>query len=226
MKKTFLCMALGMGLSILQVSCGSRIGDLSSESVSSTVPVSESDGIVTAAVDSSRDATIAASSSGALADSSIKIPAGTLQVDAAAVNIDMGPAVDQTNDVALAMGFSAQAIGDGTAPLFVGGSENPVAIKEGGLLQLSMPLVISNEDLELRLHSGGHLALLYVVYTGNGYKAGIRVLGEEDLRGIFVETSVSGLGFFRVVYLGVHVENKEVLVNFTPAIKRSTISTN
>lgn len=225
MKNTFVCIALSMGLSLAQFGCGSRIEDLKSQSTSSTVPVTESsDGIVTGLVDTTRDAKIAASGSGALADSSILIPAGALQIDGASVSIDVGPAVDQTQEVATAMGFSAQAIADGTAPLFVSGSDAPVAVKENELIQLSMPLPIKAEDLKLQLHSGGHLALLYVVYTGSGYKAGIKTLSEADLRGIFIETKVSGLGFFRVIYLGVHVEDKEVQVNFSPSIKRGTLN--
>ncbi len=220
--KYFFKLCISFALLAAQLGCESAIEDLKSGTTTSSVAVSESDGIVTGLVNPAQDAKIAASQGGALADSSVYIPSGSLQIDAASVNIEVGPAVDQTADIATAIGFSSQAIGDGTAALFVGGADGPIGLKAGQTLQISMPLPIKNDALSL--HSGGHLALLYVYYTGTGYKAGLKVLDPEaDLRGIFIETSVPGLGFYRIVYLGVHVESKEIEVNFTPSVQRSVL---
>ncbi len=206
-----------LSLSLLLVSgCGSTIEDLKSESQQSTVPTTEADGVVTATVTASKDAKVVASRSGNVADSSIEISAGTLVITTDSVDLAMGEATDRTADLAPSLGFTAQTVVDGTTSLFVGSAAG-ASIATLQPMTLNLPLPIKADSLKLA--GGGQLALIYLIYTSSGYKAGIKPLESADLKGVFVNTKVDGLGFYRVIYLPVKVPAKEVEVTLTPSLK-------
>ncbi len=199
----------------MQAGCESQIDDLKSESLQSSVPTTESGGVVTATVDPNKSATILASSTGELADSSITMAAGTLAISTATVQVAMGPATDSSANVASALGFATTAIGGGTSPIFVGGVGQNIATNNP--LTISFPLPVTAGDLTLK-ESTGSLALLYVIYTTAGYKVGIKPLTSSDFSGIFIKTEVAGLGFYRIVYLPTAIAAKEVAATFTPGL--------
>ena len=207
---------LALSLSfLLTAGCGSKIDDLKSETQSSTVPTTETDGVVTATVNPKADAKIVASRGGSLADSSIEITAGTLAIDTASVALAMGEAGDQTAALAPSLGFSAATVVDGTTALFVGPTGSPIGVSNPMVLNLPLPIT----EKSLKLTGSGQLALIYLIYTEGKYRAGIKPLEAADLRGVFINTEVNGLGFYRVIYLPTKVEAKVIDSVLTPSLK-------
>lgn len=216
MKNILSSVAIGLIFSVLP-GCGSQVEDLKSESIQSSVPTTEANGVVTATVSKDAEARIVASGSSTVADSSINIPAGSLAITTDTVQLAAGEASDQTTALASALGVQTATIGDGSSPFFVGGVNQNIATTQA--LQISIPLPITSSSIKLA--DNGQLVLLYLVYTSTGYKAGLKILGTADLRGIFVESEVAGLGFYRVVYIATKVEAKEISVTLTPSLKSS-----
>ncbi|WP_141732772.1 hypothetical protein [Oligoflexus tunisiensis] len=100
--KLFVTFALA---SLLMSGCDSKIEDLESKGLTSNIPVTESDGVVTGTVSSTAttDQMIVASASSNVADAAVTFPPGSLTVS---TEISLGEATDKSAGILAELGVT------------------------------------------------------------------------------------------------------------------------
>ncbi|MGE0173127.1 MAG: hypothetical protein AB7T49_10090 [Oligoflexales bacterium] len=208
LNRYFMAAALGLALT----SCDSTIEDATSKRPKTNVSHSEEDGVVTADAKADSDNTIVASSDSDSAGSYVDIPAGALAVD---TDLLMGDGKDKSADILNKLGVSTStnAIVSKSAPMVVQGADDVELAKP-----FTVALPIPQQD-GFTLTASGKLVFIYVVFTSEGLKAGIKALTAENLAGVFVKSEFEGLGYFQIAYFADEVEDQEVTYDTRPELE-------
>jgi hypothetical protein len=196
--------------------CSSDIDDVESKHETSNVATTEEGGVVTAELtaDATTDQRVVASGSSDVADASITIPPGALPT---AGTIAVGQADDQSAALLKEATGTDVAVSQAVAPLYAAPTADPIATT--GTLAITLPLPIDASSLKLTT-AAGKLVFIYLVYTKDGYKSGVKTLTTANLVGTFVHTDVLGFGYFQLAYVPATVEDKEVTSKSKPGLKK------
>jgi hypothetical protein len=187
--------------------CGSTIDDISSERTQSNIAVKDENGKVTGIALVNQRTVMVASNNADAKDSYISIPSGALSAN---TEIVMGDAQDKSIDLLGAIEVTATVVEKG-APLYVAPTGGHKAIS--GSLSLSLPLP-STDGFDLATASG-KLVFIYLIYTSDGWRAGIKTLTTSNLIGTYVSGEFKGLGYFQIAYMSAEIEDQEK--NYTGA---------
>jgi hypothetical protein len=196
--------ALILTLMVTVASCDSTIEDASSKRAKTNVSYEDKNGLVTAQAKADADNTIVASGDSDSAGSYVDLPAGALAVD---MELLMGDAEDESDAALTALGIDSgsNAIVSKSAPLYVNTESDDVKLAK----PMTVVLPIPKKD-GFTLMASAKLVFIYIIYTTDGYKAGIKALTAENLVGTFVTAEFEGLGYFQIAYFAKEVEETEV----------------
>jgi hypothetical protein len=205
-------------LAVAALGCGSKIDDLHSERPTSNIPVTESDGVVTATISAAAtsDQKVVGSPSSKAADTSATFPPGSLAVD---TDIAIGEATDKASDLLTELGVD-NAVQAGS-PVYVGpAAGTPPDLSAPLTIQIPLPL----EDIGLSLADAeSKLVLIYAIYD-NGWKTGMIPLTADNLLGAFVKQNLSGMGYFQIVYLATASGAKEEIASaVVPSLGKNAV---
>lgn len=198
---------LAFSVTAFAQACDSSIGDISSERVTSNVATEEDeDGNVTATALAAGETVVVASRNSEATESYVTVPSGALAVD---TEIEMGDAGDAADSVLAALSISEQdnAIVQKGTPLYVGPTEDAVELSNP--LAITIPLPVETEGADLTTVSG-KLVYIYIIYTEDGWKAGVKSLTAANLIGTFVRSDFKGFGYFQIAFFASEVEDREV----------------
>jgi hypothetical protein len=203
-------------LAVAAPACSSDVEDVESTHQSSNVPTTEENGVVSAELkaDATTDQTVVASAGSNVADAAVTIPPGSLAVT---TTIALGEAEDQSAAILKATTGAEQVVTKSASPLFAGPTGDPVAT--AGDLLIDLPLPVDAASLSLTT-AAGKLVFLYSVYTSEGWKSGVKTLTTANLVGTFLHTGIKGFGYFQIAYVPTSVEDKEVVTETKPSLKK------
>lgn len=210
--------ALLVAGAIFAIGCDSSIPDAKSNRRQSNVQTTEQNGVVTADINASATShqTIVASSTSEVAESAIIFPPGSLTIN---TSVSLGTAVDKSSTIATEVGLTT-AIAKAAAPLYAAPATGDIPTLSGQIA-IVMPLPIQDMKVSglTTISDAGKLVFFYLINTTEGWKSGVKPLTAADLKGTFLNTTVTGFGYFQIAYLADKVEAKEVVTQTRPSLK-------